>query len=167
MVSDFGNTDDRNRNCLQLGMSKVAAFFVGLACVLRGEVRPMTLRQAVGIAVRQNPDIALARLDEENARQAVRVAKDPFTPRLTVGSGLAYSYGFPMSIEGSAPSIVQAHASQFLFNRPQSFAVAQAREDVRGAGFGVAGKRDEVAYRSAALYLDAERAVRVGELARK
>ncbi|HMC59099.1 MAG TPA: TolC family protein, partial [Candidatus Solibacter sp.] len=102
----------------------------------------MTLRQAVEIAVRQNPDIALARLDEENARQSVRVAKDPFTPRLTVGSGLAYSNGFPMSIEGSAPSIVQANATQYLFNRPQSFAVAQAREAVRGAGFGVAGKRD-------------------------
>lgn len=127
----------------------------------------MTLRQAVGMAVKQNPDIALARLDEENARQAVRVAKDPFAPRVTVGSGLAYSNGFPMSIEGSAPSIVQAHASQYLFNRPQSFAVAQAKEDVRGAGIGVAGKRDEVAYRTAGLYLDAERAARVGELARK
>src|SRR5450755_1091339 len=148
-------------------MSKTAVLFLGLAGVLRGEVRPMTLRQAVGVAVRQNPDIALARLDEENARQAVRVAKDPFTPRLTVGSGLAYSNGFPMSIEGSAPSIVQANATQYLFNRQQSFAVAQAREDVRGAGFGVAGKRDEVAYRTAELYLDAERAVRVGELAGK
>ena len=29
----------------------------------------MTLRQAVATAVKQNPDIALARLDEENARQ--------------------------------------------------------------------------------------------------
>jgi outer membrane protein len=148
-------------------MSKTTAGLIVLAWAAHAEVHQMTLRQAVGTAVKQNPDIALARLDEENARQAVRVAKDPFAPRLTAGSGLAYSNGFPMSIEGSAPSIVQAHASQFLFNRPQTFAVAQAREDVRGAGFTVASKRDEVAYRTAALYLDAERAVRVGELARK
>jgi outer membrane protein TolC len=84
-----------------------------------------------------------------------------------VGSGLAYSNGFPMSIEGSAPSIVQARAAQDLFNRPQSFAVAQAKEDARGAALGVAGKRDEVAYRTASLYLDAERAARIGALARK
>jgi len=148
-------------------MSKIALLLTAVACLARAEVRSMTLRQAVGIAIQQNPDIALARLDEENARQAVRVARDPFAPRVTVGSGLAYSNGFPMSIEGSAPSIVQAHASQYLFNRPQSFAVAQAKEDARGAGFGVAGKRDEVAYRTAGLYLDAERAGRVGELARK
>ena len=127
----------------------------------------MTLRQAVGRAVAQNPDITLARLDEQNARHGVQVARDPFTPRINVGSGLAYSNGFPMSIEGSAPSIVQARATQFLFNRQQTFAVAQAREQVRGAGIDVAGKRDEVAYRTASLYLDAERAARVLTLARK
>ena len=127
----------------------------------------MTLREAVGRAVAQNPDIALARLDEDNARHGVQVAKDPFTPRINVGSGLAYSNGFPMSIEGSAPSIVQARATQFLFNRQQSYAVAQAREQARGAGFDVAGKRDEVAYRTASFYLDAERAARVLTLARK
>jgi outer membrane protein TolC len=127
----------------------------------------MTLRQAVEAGIRQNPDIALTRLDEEKARQAVRVARGPFTPRVTVGSGLAYSDGFPLSIEGSAPSVVQGQAAQYLFNRPQSFAVAQAREDARGASLAVVSKRDEVAYRIASLYLDAERAARVGALARK
>src|SRR5262249_34590300 len=72
-----------------------------------------------------------------------------------------------MSIEGSAPSIVQARASQYIFNRPQSYVIAQARENARGAGFGTASKRDEVAYRVASLYLDAERAVRFAALARK
>ena len=127
----------------------------------------MTLRQAVGIAVKQNPDIELARLDEETARHAISVARDPFAPHVTVGSGLAYTNGFPMSIEGSAPAIVQATARQYLFNRQQSYAVAQARETARGAGLDVAGKRDEVAYRTAALYLDAERTARIGELARR
>src|ERR1039457_1714996 len=143
---------------------------VALCFRLPAEIHPMTLREAVGRAVGRNPDITmerldqentLARLDQENTPAGVQVARDPFTPRLTVGSGLAYSNGFPMSIEGSAPSIVQARATQFLFNRQQSFAVAQAREQVRGAAFDVAGKRDEVAYRTASFYLDAERAARV------
>jgi outer membrane protein len=127
----------------------------------------MTLRQTVTLAVQQNPDVALARLDEEMARLAIRIAKDPFMPRVTAGSGLAYSSGFPMSVEGSAPSIVQARASQYLFNRQQSYVVAQAKEDARGAGMGVASKREDVAYRTASLYLDAERAGRAGELARR
>src|SRR5262249_45047328 len=114
-----------------------------------------------------NPDVTLARLDEQKARMAVRVARDPFVPRIIVGSGLAYSNGFPMSIEGAAPSIVQANAIQYLFNRPQSFAIAQARENVRTAALTGAAKREEIAHRATSLYLDAKRAARVSGLAQK
>src|ERR1700743_3607668 len=110
-------------------MSRVLLSFLASACLARGEVHTMTLRQAVDQAVKQNPEIALSRLDELKARQGIRVAKDPFTPHISVGSGLAYTNGFPMSIEGSAPSIVQARATQDLFNRQQSFQVAAAKED--------------------------------------
>jgi outer membrane protein TolC len=148
-------------------MRKLAVCLLGLTALLRSEIRPMTLRQAVTAALEQNPDIALARLDEEKARQAVRAARDPFLPRLAVGSGLAYSNGFPMSIEGSAPSVIQGQAAAYLFNRPQSFVVAEAQENVRGASISTTVKREEVAYRTASLYLDAERAARIGALAGK
>jgi outer membrane protein TolC len=146
-------------------MSRTLAVFLVLVPALSAEVFPMTLRQAVDTALKQNPDLTLARLDVERTRQAVQVARDPFAPRLVVGSGLAYSNGFPLSIEGAAPSIVQANATQFLFNRQQTYAVAQARENARGALLGAEAKREEVAYRSAVLYLDAERAARISELA--
>ncbi len=148
-------------------MWKAASLLFAFFSALHGEVHTLTLRQVVELAGKQNPDIALARFDEEKARAGIRVARDPFLPRLIVGSGLAYSNGFPMSIEGSAPSVVQAHAIQDIFNRPQSLLVAQAKEDARGAGVAVGVKQDEVAYRTAALYLDAERARRIGDLARK
>jgi outer membrane protein TolC len=63
--------------------------------------------------------------------------------------------------------VLQANAVQYLFNRPQSLAVAQAKEDARGAALATTSKRDEVAYRTAALYLDAERAARIGALVQK
>src|ERR1051325_4478749 len=148
-------------------MFRTILLLLAVSAAGRAEIRSLTLKQAVDLAARQNPDRALARLDEEKARQGVRVARDPFIPRFAAGSGLAYSSGFPMSIEGSAPSIVQARASQYIFNRQQTYLVAQAKEDARGAGMGTAGKREEVAYRTASLYLDAERAGRIGELARK
>ncbi len=150
-----------------VAMHKIAVFVLALASLSRAEIRPLTLRQAVTLALHQNPDLMLARLDAQKAHEAIRVSKDPFTPKLSVGSGLAYSDGFPMSIEGSAPSVVQARASQFIFNRQQTLAVAQAKEDARTAQFTANSKRDDIAYRVASLYLDAERAARVGELARK
>jgi outer membrane protein TolC len=136
-------------------------------CVVRAEIHTLTLRQAVERALGENPDIALARLDEQKAAQSVRLAKAPFSPKIGVGSGLAYSSGFPMSIEGSGPSIFQARANQFIFNRQQSYLVAEARENVRGAGIASASKRDEIAFRTASIFLDAERAARLAEMARK
>jgi len=127
----------------------------------------MSLKQAVDRALQQNPDIALALLDEQKVAQAVRLAKAPFSPAVYAGSGLAYANGFPLSVDGAAPSIVQARARQDIFNRQQSYAVAAARENARGAGITTAAKRDEIAFRAASLFLDAQRAGRLAELARK
>src|SRR5580700_5914812 len=146
------------------------ARIITLACcaaALRAEVHTMSLRQAVQRAVQQNPEVAMARLDELKAQEAVRVQKDPFAPHVSLGSGLAYTYGFPMSIDGAAPSVVQGRVSESVFNRQQSYAVAQSKEEARGAGIAASAKKDEIAFRTAALFLDAERAAREGEMARK
>src|SRR4051794_20763062 len=148
-------------------MRKTLACLVLGTSALSAASHPMTLKQAVQTAMQQSPDVALARLDEDKARLGIRVARGPFTPSVGVGSGLAYTDGMPMSVEGSAPTVFQARVSQYIFNRPQTFAIAQSREEARGASVVVAGKREEVAWRVAALFLDAERAARMGALARK
>lgn len=138
-----------------------------LASGVHAEIHTLSLRQAVDRALHENPDIALARLDEQKAAQAARIAKAPFSPAIFAGSGLAYSSGFPMSVDGAAPSIFQARAKQDIFNRQQSYVVASARENVRGAGIVTSAKRDEIAFRTASTYLDAQRAARLADLARK
>ena len=127
----------------------------------RAETYTLTLKQAVDRAAAQNPEVVMARLDQIKADQAIRVAKDPFSPHLGGGSGLAYSYGYPLSIEGAAPSIFQAKASESLYNRPQSWAVAQARENAKGAGLATGEKRDDIAYQVATMYVDLDRAGRL------
>lgn len=148
-------------------MSKTAILVLVVVSGLRAAVLPMTLRQAVQTALKQNPDLVLARLDEQKARQAIRIARDPFSPKVTIGSGMAYTSGFPMSIEGSAPSVMQANASAYLFNRPQSYLVAEARENARTAQISTAARQEEVAYQVTSLFLDADRASRIGALARR
>ena len=127
----------------------------------------MTLRQAVDAALKQNPDVFLAHMEEDRARAGIRTAKARFIPQVIVGSGLAYSDGFPMSVAGSAPTVVQANAIGTIYNRAQQLQVAQAREDARGAAIAVNTKRDEVAYRTTVFYLDAERAARLLTMARR
>jgi outer membrane protein len=134
---------------------------------LFGEVRVLTLRQALDMAMAQNPDVLLARLDAQKAREQVIVTRDPFRPKVFAGSGAAWSTGFPSSIEGSAPSIVQVKTQMAIFNRPQNYLTAEANEEVRGAGVDVARRQEEVVYRVASLYLDAEQAARSLEAARR
>jgi outer membrane protein len=137
-------------------------FFIPL---LPAETITLTMKEAVAIALRENPDIALARIDEQKAVINVRVVKDPFSPKVAAGSGAAYTNGYPMSVDSSGPSIVQARASQFIYNKQQSYLVAQARENARSAGFATGSKNDEVAYRVVSLYLDADRARRLSDAA--
>jgi outer membrane protein TolC len=45
--------------------------------------------------------------------------------------------------------------------------VAAARETARGAGIATSAKRDEIAFRTASMFLDAQRAARLADLSRK
>lgn len=131
------------------------------------ETHSLTLKQAVERALQQNPELLLARYDDVQAQLAVREARDPFLPKLVVGSGLAYSSGFPLSIEGSAPSVVRADASQTLFNRERSYQVAKVQEQARGRGIDLQARREEVIFQVAQTWVDALRLERVLEAARQ
>ncbi len=129
--------------------------------------RILTLRGAVELASRQSPEVVLARLDEQHAALEAQAVREPALPRLIVGSGLAYSSGMPMSIEGATPAVVQAKAVRALWNRPQGFQVAQARESARAASAAAEAARENAALRVAALYLDLERLARQGQAAQR
>jgi len=126
---------------------------VGLG--LRSEVHTLTRRQAVEAALRQNPELMMARLEEQKAAERIHVARDPFVPKLFAGSGAAYSSGFPMSVEGSAPTVVQARAVASVYNRQQSYQLAGARENARGLAIETEAKRELIASRALDLWLAA------------
>jgi len=133
--------------------------------MLWGQPRVLTLKQAVDLALKQNPDLVISRLDEQKASLEVLAVKEPMLPRLSVGSGLAYTYGMPMSVDGSPPAIFLAKATRSLYNAPQGYAVAQAREATRSAGESTAALNEEIALRTATLFLDLERTVKAEEIA--
>lgn len=120
------------------------------------DVHTLTLEQTMQLAWKQNPDVVLARLDQQRAQQGVRIALDPFRPKVYGGSGLAYTYGYPNTINGNAPSLFQMRTDMALFNRPDKYALASSREQVIAAGFAAESKGDDAAYQVADLYLTAE-----------
>ncbi len=127
------------------------------------ETHSFTLPQALEIAAKQNPDVALSRLDTQRAEASVRVAQDPFRPKVYGGSGLAYTYGYPNSIEGNAPSLFQVKTDMAIFDRSKSYAVVSARETARGAQQGAQSKAEEVAYQAADIFLTASQVEHEGD----
>src|SRR5262249_33231503 len=125
------------------------------------ETYQLTLRQAIDRALEQNPDVVITRLDEQKAQLNVLQARDPFYPKVVVGSGAAYSTGYPLTIDGSPPSIFQAKATQTFFNRQKTYQVAEARETQRTNRIDIDIKRDDVVYRTGSLYLDVERLTQI------
>src|ERR1700733_2312832 len=102
----------------------------------------------------------LSRLDERKAQDSVRIAKDPFVPKLYAGSGAAKVWGYPSSIEGAAPSIIQTRTDMSLFNQPKKYELARARENARTATISTQSKSDEIAYQTASLFVDAQQMLR-------
>jgi outer membrane protein TolC len=77
---------------------------------------PVTFRQVVELAGRRGGAAASAEADEAHARAVYFESRNAYLPQMVIGSGIGYSYGFPLSIEGAAPSIVNVTTQQFLWN---------------------------------------------------
>ena len=129
--------------------------------VAAGEVHPLTLQRAAELALSRNPELVLARLDEQTARRQVDVARDPFVPKVFAGSGLAYSSGFPMTVGGQAPSVFEVNGAAALFDRPAERLVAQRREEAAAAAAGAEHQQDRILLRTVELFLEARRLARV------
>src|SRR5271157_5781670 len=75
----------------------------------------LPFERAVRLALARSTTTAIANADVQRAIASYRELRNNFIPQIVAGSGLGYSYGFPLSIEGSAPSLVTVAAQSSLF----------------------------------------------------
>ena len=96
-----------------------------------GETLP--LQRAVELALAHSTATAIANADVQRTFDSYREIRNSYAPQLMVGSGLGYSYGFPLSLEGAAPSLVNVVAQSTVFNPAQSQFMKAAKTDWRGS----------------------------------
>jgi outer membrane protein TolC len=77
---------------------------------------PISLKRIVELALSHSSVSAAAAADEQRAFAAYREQRNLYLPQFIIGSGLGASYGFPLSLEGSAPSIINVNSQSALFN---------------------------------------------------
>jgi len=122
------------------------------------ETRPLTLQEAVQMTLARSPDVLLAEARSARAGEAVRESRSLNRPQIVTGTGLAYNNGYPLSMEGAAPSIFQISASQAVFSKKNNNLIREAEEAGKAARFGSDSARNELASRAALTYCELYRA---------
>jgi outer membrane protein TolC len=144
---------------------KASVLFLFAATCAMAEVHTMTLEQALERALQQNPDVIIDTLNQRSAEARVLSTQDPFSMKASVGSGLAYTYGFPSTMDGQAPALFTVQLRRAILDKPQSYRISQAQENVSGAAVTVRQRKEDIAYRVTTAFLDAENALRMQESA--
>jgi outer membrane protein len=115
---------------------------------------PLTLKQAIEMALRNNGQLAVARVRADVAERQTRVSRSAFLPNIYTGSGAAYTYGFPALPGGAAPSVFNLSYVQRIFDPPLKGKVKAEQDRTQAQRIAIDSVRDQVIERVATDYLE-------------
>ncbi len=125
-----------------------------LTVAMRAHAEPLPLERAIRLALAHSTVSAIADADVQKAFATYRELRDGYVPQLTVGSGLGWSYGFPLTIEGSAPAIVNATSQSTILNFSQRQFTNAAKTDWRASEFQNKDQRNTIIQDVALTYAE-------------
>lgn len=115
---------------------------------------PLEFRRAVELAARHSAAVAMATADQEKARAAYLELRSMYLPQVVVGSGLGYTAGFPLSMEGAAPSIFNVTSQQFLINPAQKWLARSAQSQWNASGISREDQRKQAILEASLAYAE-------------
>jgi outer membrane protein TolC len=104
---------------------------------------PLTLKHAVELAVAHGTAVAVAQADQKRAVAAYSELRNNYIPQLIAGAGLGWSDGFPLSLEGAAPSLFNVNAQSALINPALKDFIRAAQSDVAVSALHTKDQRDQ------------------------
>ena len=115
---------------------------------------PVPLRRVVELALSHATGSGIAAADEQRAAAAYRDLRDSYIPQLATGAGLGYSHGFPLSLEGSAPSLFTVNAQSALLNPSLREFLRAARVESTVASLKTKDQRNQIIQDAALSYAE-------------
>src|SRR5258708_5882247 len=115
--------------------------------------KPLAFHTAIELALKNSATTGLAQADLQRARATVSQSRDVYLPQMVIGSGLGFSYGFPLSLEGAAPSVFNVNFQGALLNTAQRDYIRAAKSDVASTTAQNADRRNEVIMETALAYV--------------
>src|SRR6516165_9455253 len=118
------------------------------------EEESLNLKQAVEKALQNSREVAQAQLQYDVSRRAVDVNRAVFKPNLYTGSGIAYTHGFPQTVSGAAPSIVNLSYVQTVFSPLMTAEVRAAVERSEAQRLALEKGRNQAMFQTRSAYLE-------------
>lgn len=124
--------DEMNQRFSRRMLWVVVPLLLGLSQALI-YAEPLPLNRAVQLALTHSTGSAISSADVQRTYAAYREIRNNYVPQLIVGSGLGYSYGFPLTLEGSAPALVNVVAQSTVFNPAQQQFMKAAKIEMQAS----------------------------------
>jgi outer membrane protein TolC len=105
---------------------------------------PITLHRAVELALKHATGAGIAIADEQHASASYRELRNSYIPQLNAGAGIGWSDGFPLSLEGSAPSLFNVNAQSALINLALKDFIRAAQSDVTVSNLHIKDQRNQI-----------------------
>jgi len=137
---------------LRLSFVLALSFLVLHSTLLAAETVP--LKRVVELALGHSTTGAAADAAAQHAFASYRATRDQYLPALMVGSGLGATWGFPLSLEGSAPSIVNTTAQSALINPALRDFVREARTEWEASIAQTKDQRDQIIQDAVLSYVE-------------
>jgi outer membrane protein TolC len=113
---------------------------------------PITFKRAVEAALRHSGTMAIAHADQTKTYQDYLTVKDSYLPSVAFGSGLGYSFGIPLTIVGTAPSVFNITTQQSVFDPALKKTLEAATVDWKASDLNLIDKKNAVIMQAAIAY---------------
>src|ERR1700722_9212062 len=132
----------------------LALFAALLTIAIPSHAEPVSLERALRLALTHSTTSAISSADVQRSFASYREIRNNYVPQMVVGSGLGWTFGFPLSIEGSAPALVNAVAQSSVFNPSQRQFLNAAKTDWHAFEFQDKDQRNAVIQDVALTYAE-------------
>lgn len=105
---------------------------------------PVTLHHAVDLALKHATGAGIAAADEQHASAGYRELRNNYIPQLNAGAGIGWSDGFPLSLEGAAPSLFNVSAQSAVISLALRDFIHAAQADVTVSTLRTKDQRNQI-----------------------
>jgi outer membrane protein TolC len=113
----------------------------------------ISFTSALDLALKNSPSVLMAQANVDKARAALAQSRDVYIPSVAGGSGLGYSYGFPVG----QPSIFNFTMQSLVFNFSQGDYIRASRFALNAAELGLKDAQQAVTEDVAVTYVSLDR----------